>query len=108
MQMPSLDELIQTEWSSEFEWLMRARLIMGPFRGYGRFGSNTKSQYDRVGRMTAELETYQRTHNLECLVEIATHAMLEYVETDHPDTHYAPSDSQGETERRYRRARRGD
>jgi|LSQX01.2.fsa_nt_gb hypothetical protein len=89
--LPSFEELWETEWSYRFEKLMRSRLVMGPFRGYGKLNQPGKPQWDRIGRIKREIDEYERTHNLECLVEIANHALLEFEEGDHPDRYYKAS-----------------
>lgn len=93
--LPDLEELRLTEWCPEFEWLMRSRLIMGVLRGYRRLGAYGKPQWDRLGRIRHELEHYEEDHNTERLVEVATHALLEFVEGNHPGRHYAATDSGG-------------
>jgi len=42
------ESLKASEWSSEFEQLMRNRLIMGRFR-YGRMDRTDQLNYDRIG-----------------------------------------------------------
>lgn len=73
---------------------MRNRLIIGAFR-YGRNfqgESSDKPQYDRVGRILRYCEQYQKTGNLEILVDIANTAMLEFGEGNHPDAHFSAID----------------
>ena len=42
-----IDELKASEWSPEFEQLMRNRLVMGGLR-YGKLGAKGKPVYDRM------------------------------------------------------------
>jgi hypothetical protein len=100
---PTYEELRETEWSPEFDWLMRSRLIMGVYRGYGRFGDPNKPQYDRLARLAKELMGYIQDGNTERLVEIATHAMLEFVEGKHPRKHYHAAESDGSNVTKYRK-----
>ena len=67
-----------SEWSSEFEQLMRNRLIMGGLR-YGMFKDNGKKPYDRVGSISKRLKLFKETGNTELLVDIANFAMLEFL-----------------------------
>jgi len=76
---PSLEELRRTEWSPEFEALMRRRLIMGALR-YGRLGELGKPQWRRVSNMIERLRYYERSRNTEALVDVANLALCEYVE----------------------------
>jgi len=83
-----LEELRESEWSSHFEKLQRARLIMGAFR-YGRLGAAGKPPWDRITRIQWDVARYQATGNLEHLVDAANHCMLEFVEGRHPNRHFA-------------------
>jgi len=85
--MPSLSELQQTEWSIEFEQLMRNRLIIGAMR-YGRMGAKNKPQYDRISSIIKRLHSYINSGNKELLVDVANLAMMEFVECYHPSAHF--------------------
>jgi len=89
-----LARLRQTQWSDEFEQYMRNRLIMGSFR-YGLLGAPGKPQYDRVSYARRCLDSYKKTGNLECLVDAANLALVEFVEGEHPKKHFR-SDDDGE------------
>lgn len=80
--LPPLSELKSTQWSREFESLMRNRLIMGGIR-YGLLNANGKKKYDRLGSIRERVDRFHRTENAECLVDIANLAMLEYEEGGH-------------------------
>lgn len=86
-QESSYEELKKTEWSEEFERLMRNRLIIGALR-YGRIGAANKPQYDRVSSMIKRLSKYQETGNKEFLVDVANICLLEFVECNHPNQHF--------------------
>lgn len=87
----SLNQLQSTEWSSLFETLMRNRLIMGAYR-YGRMGVKGKPQYDRVQAIRRCIRDYNETGNLECLVDVANLALVEFVEGDHPRRNFHAKD----------------
>ena len=87
----SIAALRRTEWSAEFESLMRNRMVQGAFR-YGRLGAKGKPHYDRLMEIRRRLERYEDTGNLECLVDAANVALLEFVEGRHPDRHFASVD----------------
>lgn len=83
----TLADLERSEWSPEFEILMRNRLIMGALR-YGKLGVKPKQKYDRVNSIAIRLRKYQETGNLELLVDIANLCLCEFVEGTHPLRHW--------------------
>ena len=83
----TLDELAASEWSPEFERLMRNRLIMGALR-YGKLGEPNKPAYDRFKSMFKRLLAYRDTGNLELLVDIANLCLVEFVDGKHPKRHW--------------------
>jgi hypothetical protein len=96
--LPDLDALRRSEWSPEFESLMRNRLIMGAIR-YGRLLVPGKAKYDRVASMMKRLAQYQKDHNAEHLVDVANIALIEFVEGDH-DGVIAVDDSKHHAQRK--------
>lgn len=89
-----MESLSQTEWNSEFEKLMRNRLIMGAMR-YGSLGGAGKGQHDRLSAIIEKAKAYRETGNDELLVDIANYALVEFVEGYHPMKHFAATDDQG-------------
>ena len=87
-----------SEWSTEFETLMRNRLIIGALR-YGKLHAKGKPQYDRLGRILDAIKLYQEDGNNEHLVDIANMALLEYEEGAHPKKHFSASDDKLHTRR---------
>lgn len=86
-----LEELKVTEWSEEFEKLMRNRLIMGAIR-YGRLKAKNKVKYDRISSIIKRLKDYENTGNKEKLVDVANLCLLEFEECDHPKAHFNAED----------------
>lgn len=72
--------LRNTEWASDFEQLMRNRLLMGRFR-YGPMEYKVKHSpsWDLLGSIETRLKLYRETGNLELLVDIANLCLLEFV-----------------------------
>lgn len=91
-----INTLIKTEWSVDFEILMRNRLVVGAYR-YGRMGKMGKPKYDRVSDMIRRLKEFQIDGNKEHLVDVANLSMMEFVETTHPLAHFKPLDGSKHT-----------
>ena len=87
----SIEELSRTEWSAEFETLMRNRLIQGALR-YGVLNDPSKPQWDRVSDMKKRLDLYSEDGNTEHLVDVANLALLEFEEGIHPLKHFSSND----------------
>ena len=82
-----LDNLIKSEWSPEFEKLMRNRLIMGYFR-YGPFHRQNRTTEQMLAGIEKRVELYRQTGNDELLVDIANLAMKEFSTGNHPKKHF--------------------
>jgi hypothetical protein len=85
------DDLAKSEWSDEFEMLMRNRLIMGALR-YGLIGAPGKPQYDRLASIEKRMKAYRESGNKEMLVDCANLCLMEFVECHHPNAHFAAHD----------------
>lgn len=86
-----LSDLEKSEWSSEFEQLMRNRLIVGALR-YGLLGSPEKRIRDNVKSIKARIEFYVETGNCEHLVDVANLCLIEFVAGSHPNKHFKSVD----------------
>jgi len=97
----SLPGLRVSEWSYEFESLMRNRLLVGTFR-YGALHSKPPGvKYSRIGSALTRLQLYITTGNLEHLVDVANLCLLEFEEGDRPKRHlHSHDDGPHHTERR--------
>ena len=93
---PTFEELKKTQWSSEFEKLMRNRLILGGWR-YGRLKSYGSSNYDVTSSIKKRLEIYIKTKNTEMLVDIANLCLVEFVNSKHPNKHFKSNDDSKHT-----------
>lgn len=87
----SLEALRSSEWSPEFERLMRNRLIVGSFR-YASMTDPHRPQYKRTESAVKRLCEYRETGNLELLVDAANLCLLEFVHGDHPLKHFNAKD----------------
>jgi hypothetical protein len=79
MKVTNFGSLKKSEWSKEFEQLMRSRLIVGT-KKYGKINEPRIKKYNRVEAIGIELKNYMKTKNLEHVVGIATLCLLEFEE----------------------------
>lgn len=96
--MPPLEELRKSEWSEEFEQLMRNRLLMGAFR-YGLFKDELKQKWAILPSIRRRLEKYEQTGNLEMLVDVANLCMIEFLIPSVPGAAMRPEDDGEHVER---------
>lgn len=93
--IPDYEELRKSEWSEEFEKLMRNRLIFGAIRygcmGHGKIPKN-KPTYDRIESIKKRLKFFEETGNAEWLIDIANIALLIFEEKQHPNFHFKQID----------------
>lgn len=87
----TLDTIRKTQWSVEFERLMRNRLTFGYFR-YGPLNNQPKGGFDNIGSIQKRLYKYSQTGNDELLVDIANLCMVEFLNGDHPKKHFKSED----------------
>ena len=87
----SIADLAAVQWSSEFERLMRNRLIMGAMR-YGPLTRQQNGEFANVESAIARLRRYQQTGNTEHLVDAANLCLVEFTKGNHPKRHFAASD----------------
>jgi len=95
--LPDLEKLKISEWSKDFENLMRNRLLIGAFR-YGRLRQENKPIYDRSNDIINRIKLYKEDGNLEHLVDCANLCMMEFEEGNHPKKHFKANDDSIHTE----------
>lgn len=78
--------LKKTQWSEDFERLMRNRLIIGAIR-YGLLNDSHKPKWDRISSINKRIDLYSETGNDEYLVDVANLCLLEFEEGIHPNKH---------------------
>ncbi len=86
--------LEKSEWSPEFERLMRNRLLMGALR-YGVLEEKRKrtKEWDLMGAVEKKIALYHTTGNTEYLVDIANYCLLEFECGKRPDKHFTALDN---------------
>ncbi len=85
--------LKKSEWSDEFEQLMRNRLVQGAFR-YGLLAENKLKNC--ISLLEDKLKVYKETGNIEMLVDIANIALVEFVIGKHPLRHFKVVNRKGD------------
>lgn len=89
---PPLESLRKTEWIPEFEQYMRNRLVMGALRYETIEEKMSGNTYDFIQYIRDKCNEYDQSHNLECLVDIANVAMLEFRFPYYKDAHFTAID----------------
>lgn len=86
---PSFESLKRSEWSDDFERLMRNRMIMGAFR-YETFEEKKKTawKYDFPTEAIKRIGKYQETGNTENLVDAANMLLIEFEFGHHKNKHF--------------------
>ena len=89
---PSLDSLKQSQWSPEFERLMRNRLILGAMRYETLDEKRRNNKYAIIDSVLFRLEMYKETGNQEYLVDSANLLLIEFECPTHPHPHFHAHD----------------
>lgn len=71
--------LYQSEWSADFERLMRNRLVLGAYR-YDKLVPGKRGDIRRIYSAISRLNKYIETGNQEHLVDAANLCMCEFIE----------------------------
>ena len=66
----NIARLHETEWDSNFEQLMRNRMVMGAIR-YESFHEKKKGDYNYIKSVEEKIVKYKQTGNTELLVDVA-------------------------------------
>jgi hypothetical protein len=99
--VPDLALLEKLQWDPEFENWQRNRLIMASFR-YNTFEENEqqKGKHYFIEAAYDKLSLYQRTGNIEHLVDLANYCMLEKCFGNHPKKHFRAQDDSAHCRKR--------
>lgn len=76
--IPSLDVLRASERIDEIDRFCNNRLVMGAFR-YGLIRNQDYSKYDLPGEAVIRIRQYEKTRNLECLIDAINMCKLSYI-----------------------------
>jgi len=88
-----LAELRKIQRNTLFEKMCRNRLLIGGYR-YGELHTESSKSCASVGDIRKRLDLYEKTGNLECLVDAANYVMLEFTYSKHKNAHFKASDDE--------------
>lgn len=90
--MDSKDDIMKRDFSEEFITKMKNSIEMSHYK-YGWVSDTYPELAQAVKCIQERLDLYNRTHNLDYLVDIANFALIEYKHPSYSDAHYTPQDS---------------
>lgn len=86
------ETILRRDFSEEFVRKMKNAIVMSHYK-YG-WMSETYPDLAQARKCIQErLDLYLKTHNTECLVDIANFAMIEFMHPSFEDSRYLPTDS---------------
>ena len=86
------ETILRRDFSEEFVRKMKNAIVMSHYK-YG-WMSETYPDLAQARKCIQErLALYLKTHNTECLVDIANFAMIEFMHPSFEDSRYLPTDS---------------
>ena len=90
--MDSREDILSREFSGEFVEKMKNAIETSHYK-YGWMSKTYPELAQAVKCIQERLDYYNKTHNLEYLVDVANFAMIEYKYPSYPDAKYVPQDS---------------
>lgn len=95
--MPTVEEILKTEFSEEAIRLMKNRMATSYFK-YGlvkdaQRGTKTKMPIDNRANIQKRLGMYYETGNTEWLIDAMNLAMMEFMYPQQPNAHFRATDS---------------
>jgi hypothetical protein len=89
-----------TEISPQFIQGMADRMSTSYYK-YGAVADAYPSKVDAIASLKVRLDRYERTGNLEYLMDVANFAQIEYMRPRHPDAHFKAEDSSSSPGRKW-------
>lgn len=90
--MDTKDQILNRDFSKEFISKMQNAMVMSHYK-YGWCSQTYPELAQAYKSIKTRLELYEKTHNLEYLVDVANFAMIEYCHPSFADSEYVPTDS---------------
>lgn len=90
--MDTPEKILARDFSNEFVSLMKNRMVMSHYK-YGWVSDTYPELADAIACLRQRLDMYEKTGNLENLVDVGDFAMIEYMRPRHPNAHFKATDS---------------
>lgn len=90
--MDTKDQILNRDFSKEFISKMQNAMVMSHYK-YGWCSQTYPELAQAYKSIKTRLELYEKTHNLEYLVDVANFAMIEFKHPAFKDAEYIPTDS---------------
>lgn len=90
--MDTKEEIMKRDFSEEFITKMRNAIEVSHYK-YGWMSQTYPELAQAVKCIQERLDLYNKTHNLEYLIDVANFAMIEYKYPAYKDATYKPQDS---------------
>ena len=90
--MVTKDQILNRDFSKEFISKMKNAILTSHYK-YGWCSQTYPELAQAYKSIKTRLELYEKTHNLEYLVDVANFAMIEYCHPSFADSEYVPTDS---------------
>lgn len=90
--MLTSNDILRRDFSEEFAAKMKNAIEVSHYK-YGWMSKTYPELAQAYKCIRERLELYEKTHNTECLVDIANFAMIEYKHPSFADAKYVPTDS---------------
>lgn len=92
MKTVPIANILKRDFSEDFIQKMKNRMVVSHYK-YGWVRDTYPEIGDAIASLKERLELYEKTGNLEHLIDIGNFAMIEYIAPRHPDAHFETQDS---------------
>lgn len=86
------EDILRRDFSEDFVQKMRNRIAVSHYK-YGWMAHTYPEIGDAIASLKERLALYEKTGNLEHLVDVGNFAMIEYMRPRHPNAHFEAQDS---------------
>lgn len=92
MKVVGVEDILKRDFSEDFIQKMRNRIVVSHYK-YGWMRDTYPEIGDAIASLKERLELYEKTGNLEHLIDVANFAMIEFMLPRHPKAHFEAQDS---------------